>query len=219
MILDDDVAVLAAEDGVAADEHAVADDDAAVVGALGVEAALIVDDHVVADADLVRMAQRDVHAEDDVAADRAEDQRIQLGAEEQAERAGHPAGHAASPARSATSGHSPGRPTTRSRYLSTFERCSSNSSCWMTVIRGSCSPRRAGAHQPHRRQLRRLADLADDVGGLVLRLVVGARHQLGQQAEGDQLHADEDQHHAEQQQRPVADRPDARTAARSPARR
>ena len=73
-ILDDDVAVLAAQNGVAADEHAVADRDARVVGALRVEAAAVVDDDVVADEDLVRMPQRDVRAEDDVAPDAAEDQ-------------------------------------------------------------------------------------------------------------------------------------------------
>ena len=68
-VLDDDVAVLAAQDRVAADEDAVADGDALVVGALRIEAAQVVDDDVVADVNLVRMPERDVDAEDDVAAD------------------------------------------------------------------------------------------------------------------------------------------------------
>ena len=72
-IVDDDVAVLAAQDGVAAHEDAVADADALVVRAFGIQAAQIVDHDVVADVNLVRMAQGDVHAKDDVAADRAED--------------------------------------------------------------------------------------------------------------------------------------------------
>ena len=65
-----DVAVLARQDRVAADEHAAADADAAVGLALGVEQAVVVDDDVVADADLVRMPQHDVLPEDDVAAAR-----------------------------------------------------------------------------------------------------------------------------------------------------
>ena len=39
----------------------------------------------------------------------------------------------------ASSAPRPGRPTNSSRYLSTFDRFSLNSSCWMTVMRGSCS--------------------------------------------------------------------------------
>ncbi len=90
VIADDDVAVLAAEDGVAAHEHPGPDDDAGVVRPLRVEAAAVVDHHVVADRDLVRVAEGDVDAEDDVAPDRAEDQRIELAAEEQAEGTRHP---------------------------------------------------------------------------------------------------------------------------------
>ena len=52
---------------------------------------------------------------------------------------------------------------------------------------------------------RSLPDFANDVGRLVLRFVVGARQHLGEQAERDELHADEEQHHAEQQQRPIGD--------------
>ena len=82
VVLDHDIAVLAAEDRVASDEHAVADEDPAIVGPLGVEAA-IVDDDVVADHDLVRVAHHHVHAEHDVAPDASEDQRIQFRAQEQ----------------------------------------------------------------------------------------------------------------------------------------
>ena len=70
-----DVAVLARQDRVAADEHAVADPDAAVRLALRVEQAVVVDDDVAADVNLVRMAQHDVLAEDDVAAARSEQHR------------------------------------------------------------------------------------------------------------------------------------------------
>ena len=63
-----DVAVLAGQDRVAPDEHAVADPDAPVRLALRVEQAVVVDDDVVADVNLVRVAQDDVLAEDDVAA-------------------------------------------------------------------------------------------------------------------------------------------------------
>ena len=58
--------------------------------ALGVEQTVIVDDDVVADADAVRMAQRDVLAEDDAAPARAEQPRIHRLAQGQAERARHP---------------------------------------------------------------------------------------------------------------------------------
>ena len=74
----------------------------------------------------------------------------------------------------------------------------------MTVIFGSCS-RGAFPVIADRGEIGRFAHLANHVGGLVLRFVVGARHQLGQQAEGDQLDADEQQHHAEQQQRAIGD--------------
>ena len=63
-----DVAVLARQDRVAADEHAAADPDAGFVVALGVEQAVVVDHDVVADVNLVRMTQHDVLAEHDVAA-------------------------------------------------------------------------------------------------------------------------------------------------------
>ena len=52
----------------------------------------------------------------------------------------------------------------------------------------------------------RFEDLADHVNRLLLRLVVGARLHLGQQAERDQLHTGENQENREQQQRPVGNR-------------
>ena len=52
----------------------------------------------------------------------------------------------------------------------------------------------------------RLSNLPDDVGRLVLRLVVRARLQFREQSQRDELHAGEDQQDAEQQQRPVGDR-------------
>ena len=63
--------------------------DAAVRVALGVEQAVVVDDDVVADADLVRMPEHDVLAEDDVAAARASERRIEHLAQREPERAGH----------------------------------------------------------------------------------------------------------------------------------
>ena len=92
VIANDDVAVLAAEDGVTPDEDPVADRNAPVVGALGVEAALVVDDHVVADLNLVGMPEGDVLAEHHVAPHPAEDQRIELRPQQQAQRPGHRAG-------------------------------------------------------------------------------------------------------------------------------
>ena len=82
-----DVAVLAREDRVAADEHAVADPDAAVGFALRVEQAVVVDDDVAADVNLVRMAEHDVLAEDDVPSAGPEEQRVEGLAQRQAERA------------------------------------------------------------------------------------------------------------------------------------
>ena len=79
-----DVAVLARQDRVAADEDAAADSDAAIGVALRVEQAVVVDDDVAADVDLVRMAQHDVLAEHDVAPARAEQRRIQRLAEREA---------------------------------------------------------------------------------------------------------------------------------------
>ena len=76
------------QDRVAADEHAVADPDAAVRVALRVEQAVVVDDDVAADVDLVRVAQHDVLAEDDVAAARSEQHRIERLAQREAERPG-----------------------------------------------------------------------------------------------------------------------------------
>ena len=85
--------------------------------ALGVEQAVIVDHDVVADADLVRMAQGDVLAEDHVAAAGAEQPGVHRLAERQAERARHPlrdevhelVGQERAPA---------GRPTTSRWYFS-----------------------------------------------------------------------------------------------------
>ena len=50
-----DVAVLARQDRVAADEHPVANPDPAVRLPLGIQQAVVVDHHVAADVDLVRM--------------------------------------------------------------------------------------------------------------------------------------------------------------------
>ncbi len=88
-VLELDVAVLARQDRVAADEHAAADRDAAVGVALGVEQTVVVDHHVVSDADLVRMAQHDVLTENDAAAARAEERGIQRLAQREPERAGY----------------------------------------------------------------------------------------------------------------------------------
>src|SRR5690242_13912404 len=62
------VAVLARENGIAADEDAVADLDASIIRALRVEQAVVVDDDVVADENFVRMTQHDVLAEDHIRA-------------------------------------------------------------------------------------------------------------------------------------------------------
>src|SRR5262245_12456489 len=72
-----DIAVLARENRVAADEHAIADFDAGIGRALGVEQTLIVDHDVSADTNLVRVTERDMLAEDHVAAARAEEQRVE----------------------------------------------------------------------------------------------------------------------------------------------
>ena len=82
-----DVAVLARQDRVAPDEHAVADSNSAVGLALGVDQAVVVDDDVAPDVDLVRMAQHDVLSEDDVAPARTQQQRIQPLAQHEPERA------------------------------------------------------------------------------------------------------------------------------------
>jgi hypothetical protein len=92
MLARSSIAVFAAEDRIAADEHAAANGDAVIVRALGVQAAQVVHDHVVADVNLVGMAQRDVHAEHHVTAHRPEDPRVDRRAQHQAKRAGHPAG-------------------------------------------------------------------------------------------------------------------------------
>ena len=64
-----------------------------VAVALGVEQAVVVDDDVVADADLARVAQHDVLAEDDVAAAGAEQARVQRLAQHEPERPGHGLAH------------------------------------------------------------------------------------------------------------------------------
>src|SRR6476660_8208034 len=56
---------------------------------------------------------------------------------------------------------------------------------------------------------RRLKDLLDRIDRFVLRLVIGARLQLGEQPERHQLKAGQDQQDAQQQQRPVRERPRA----------
>src|SRR6185295_11125677 len=89
-LADHDVAVLAGQDGIAADERACADRDASIGVALRVDQALIVNHHVIADADLVRMPEDDVLSEDHAAAARSEEHRIQQLAKREAERAGDP---------------------------------------------------------------------------------------------------------------------------------
>ena len=83
-----DVAVLAREDRVAADEHAVADSDAPIAASLRVDQAVVVDNDVVADPDLVRMTKHDVLTKDHVAATAGQKRGIQRLAEHQSERAG-----------------------------------------------------------------------------------------------------------------------------------
>ena len=82
-----DVAVLARQDRIASDEDAAPDADAAIRFALRVQQAVVVDDHVIADVNLVRVTQDDVLPEDDVAAARSEEQRIQRLPQRQSERA------------------------------------------------------------------------------------------------------------------------------------
>src|SRR3954462_11340258 len=71
-----DIAVLARQDRVPADEHAAANRDSAIRLSLCIDQAVIVDDDVVADADFVWMAEHDVLAEDHVPAAGAEKKRI-----------------------------------------------------------------------------------------------------------------------------------------------
>src|SRR6185436_4927650 len=61
---------------------------------------------------------------------------------------------------------------------------------------------------PGRRGKRRgaLADFADDVGRLVLRLVIGAHQQFGHQSQRQELNAGEHEQDAKHQQRTVGDR-------------
>ena len=89
-VLENDVAVLATEDRAAAEEHALAYRDADIRRAFCIQAAVVVDDHVVANLDLVGMTQYDVRTKRDVAAHASENHRIELGAQEQAQRPRHP---------------------------------------------------------------------------------------------------------------------------------
>ena len=84
-----DIAVLARQNRVPADEDAARDADARVRLSLRVDEAVVVDDHVIADMNLVRMAQHDVLPEDDVAPAGAEQQRIQTSAQREPQRARH----------------------------------------------------------------------------------------------------------------------------------
>ncbi len=86
-VADLDVAVLARQDGVAPDEDAAPDPDAGVGVAFRVEETVVVDDDVVADLNLVRMAQHDVLAEDDIPPDFAEQEWIEDLPQRQSERA------------------------------------------------------------------------------------------------------------------------------------
>src|SRR5262249_25758294 len=84
-----DVAVLARQDRVAADEDAASDRNPAVAVPLRVDEAVVVDHDVVADADLVRVPEHDVLAEDHVAPAGAEQQREERPSQREPERAGH----------------------------------------------------------------------------------------------------------------------------------
>ena len=95
--------------------------------ALGVEQAVVVDDDVVADVDLVRMAQHDVLPEDDVAAARAEQRRVERLAQHEPERARHRAARSSVTSSCQTSAPQPGCPTTRSAYFSRADRVRSKS--------------------------------------------------------------------------------------------
>ena len=85
-----DVAVFAGKDGVAPDENPVIENDAAVVDPLRIEKDVVIDDDIVSDTNLVRVSQHDVLAEGHVPSTCAEHQWVELGADEQAERTGHP---------------------------------------------------------------------------------------------------------------------------------
>jgi hypothetical protein len=86
----DDVPVLAGQDRPPAQEHAVADRDAPVARALGVEDHQVVHYHVVAQADLLRMAQHDPVAEGHVAAHGRQQPAIRDLPERQSQGAGDP---------------------------------------------------------------------------------------------------------------------------------
>jgi len=89
--LDIDVAVLAVDDGVAADIDIVPQGDAAVVGTLGVDHAVVVDDDVAAQGDLAQVAEGDIAADEHRPAGGAEQARIGAAAQEKARRAGQAA--------------------------------------------------------------------------------------------------------------------------------
>ncbi len=139
VFVEHDVAVLAAQDRVAADEDAALDRDAAVGRALRVETALVVDDDVVVDLDLVRMPQHDVAAERDVPADAAENQRIQLRTQKQAERARHPGRQQQRPTRSARAATDPAARRRDRHSAARRDRLAPNSR-WMSVMRASAAP-------------------------------------------------------------------------------
>jgi hypothetical protein len=83
---DGDVAVLAIEVRVAPDVNAVSQDDAPVVGALGIDHGAVVEHHTVAQHDLVGMADRDVLAEHHLAPAGLEQRGIELHPQEQPQR-------------------------------------------------------------------------------------------------------------------------------------
>ncbi len=187
--------------------------------------------------DLVRMPQDDVAAERDVAADAAENQRIQLRAQEQPERARHPGRQqhgqlvanerpqprladdeigVALPLRSARAELPLDVGDARISAASPPASADFAARRLRRRAGGSAEPLDADTGVVFSRGLAGraghvsrlgLADFLDHVGRLVLRLVVRARLHFGEQAERHELHAGEDQQDPEQQERPVARSP------------
>src|SRR4051812_12275445 len=87
--------------------------------------------------------------------------------------------------------------------VATFRHVSGCGECWTSAASIQVEARCARRLRPCRSALE---NVADDVGGLVLRFVIRPRLKLRKQSDGDQLKPGQDQQPAKKQERPIRDR-------------
>ena len=85
-----DVPILAIQNGVSSNEHAIGDEDTLVLTAFGVKNAVVIDHNVVAQVDLVRVPEDNVRPENHPSTDLAKEKAIEVPSQHEPKHTRHP---------------------------------------------------------------------------------------------------------------------------------